>query len=98
MHDIAILLIASLGVFRLAELVTVDRGPWGMFERLRQCSSHPMVCELVNCPYCCGLHLSWMAVVFLGLRGYVHWEDFFPWTMAIAGGAVAIMRLVRPRG
>ena len=97
MSDLTILIIASLAVFRLAELVTVDSGPWKMFERLRKCSSHPMVCELVSCPYCCGLHISWMATLFIGMRGYIQWEDFFPWTMAIAGGAVAIMRLVRKR-
>lgn len=97
MSDFFHLLLASLAVFRSAELIVTDNGPWACFRRLRECSTHPMWCELVSCQYCCGMHLSWMAALFLGVRGAMPWIDAPLWTLAIAGGAVAIMRFVRVR-
>ena len=66
------LLLAALTCFRLAQLVTLDKGPFLIFERLRQRTEiyvaaterrrrsdfWKSVADGVSCPYCMGFYLS----------------------------------------
>lgn len=66
------LVLASLACFRLAQLVTLDKGPFLIFERLRlriewyialsdtrrQSYFWKSVADGLSCPYCLGFYLS----------------------------------------
>lgn len=65
--DLVRFTIAALSVYRLAELVSLDDGPYHVFERFRLflgrkayiSKTHRMLAELVICPFCVGI---WMSV------------------------------------
>lgn len=87
------LVLASFAVYRVADLVTRDNGPWHVFRRLRECSANPMWCELMSCFYC--QSLWWAAAAVAILSPSLRMAPL--WWLAIAGGAVAIFQTVRPR-
>lgn len=97
MSDFFHLLLASLAVFRASELVAQDNGPWHVFRRLRECSANPYWCELLSCFYCLSAWFAAWVTVVLWAAGIVPTALSVVWWLAIAGGAVAIMRLVRKR-
>lgn len=61
-------LLAALTCFRLAQLITMDKGPFLVFERLRQrVEQHTAIrqgffwrslADGVSCPYCMGLYVG----------------------------------------
>jgi len=71
------LILAALSCFRLAQLITLDKGPFLLFERLRHWvegyiaaseerkRSHfwQSVAEGVSCPYCLGFYISLLVVL-----------------------------------
>lgn len=98
MSPFFILLISSLAVFRLAELVAVDAGPFLLFKRLRlACKGHPIWCEFVTCMYCLGSWISIFVVAGLITARLIQFEHCILWWAGIWGGQAAIMRTVRER-
>ena len=93
-----ILLVSSLAVFRLAELVAVDNGPFHISKKLRDlCRENPILSEFVNCPYCIG---GWLSLAFTAMLYSNKCLPEVPpaiWWPAIWGGAAAILRTVRER-
>ena len=61
------LLINGLATYKLAKLITRERGPFGIFEETRRYFGRranegmgwEFLAELINCPYCLGL---WIAI------------------------------------
>lgn len=93
-----ILLACSLAVFRLAEAVSEDNGPFHVFKLLREsCRGHPILCEFVTCPYCLGGWLSILAVAMLVRLDLVALLHCVLWWAAIWGGQAAVLRSVRER-
>lgn len=93
-----IFLISSLAVFRLAELIAYDSGPWDVFERFRNLlKPHPNLFGLVSCVYCLGVHFSAWITLILVSCGEVEVKYSLVYCFGLAGAAVAIGRIIRPR-
>lgn len=90
-------LLACLATFRAGELIVVDDGPFHVFKRLRECSTHPLWCELLNCYYCCGVWIAGACTVLLWAMGKVSASDAWLWWLGVAGGAAVIRRVIGPR-
>lgn len=61
------LILLTLAVYRIAQLIAIDRGPFAIFERLRDVAyKYHELGMLLSCPYC--LHI-WIvaALLVLGL-------------------------------
>jgi hypothetical protein len=81
-----ILLLGSLATFRLSHLLTLERGPFAIFERFRNLmpGGRGSLKELVNCIWCFSLTASAIVCLILwagGLRMYwdmwvLHWFSF----------------------
>ncbi|MGH7274770.1 MAG: DUF1360 domain-containing protein [Nitrospiria bacterium] len=61
------LILAGLACYRLAQFVSLDNGPWNVFDRVRIATEqavarHPTshfwksIAELASCPYCQGVY------------------------------------------
>jgi uncharacterized protein DUF1360 len=90
--------LGSVAVFRLTEMVVVDRGPFHVFLKIRNIfPQDSQLDELVECFYCMGL---WMAILVSMMLSFLH---VVPWSLmpffafSIAGGSVIIYRTIRPR-
>ena len=89
------LLISILAAYRLAQLVSVDAGPFDMFKRLRllcgqiayEHKNLKTLADLVNCPFCTGV---WFA---LAITIAVQPECWFVYWMAVAGGQALLQTL-----
>lgn len=98
MTSYLILLLMSLTVWRGSELLAFDAGPFRMFKALRgSCKGHPVLCELLTCPYCCSGHLSFFAAAWLFYFKQIELWQSPLWWFAIWGGAMFIFRVVRER-
>lgn len=82
------LLLEVLAVYRLAQLVSVDDGPFDVFKRLRAACGQiayrykkmKTLADLVNCPYCTGVWFALaLALLFQARPWWLH-------ALAIAGG------------
>lgn len=68
MPDWVRIALAGLAAYRIAQLITIDEGPWAIFQRLRDWAGvsdrnqhgQPMTLRgrLFGCPYCIGLYVS----------------------------------------
>ena len=98
MSPFFILLISSLAVWRCAEAIAIDNGPFHVFKFLRKtCSGHPILCEFMTCQYC---QSAWWAMACVCMLWYNHFiaaADIVMWWAGIWGGAMAINRVVRER-
>lgn len=93
-----VLLLCCLGVFRCAEAVAVDAGPFHIFLLLRKaCKNHPVLCEFITCVYCLSGWISMIAVAYLAWASIVPLGHVVIWWAGIWGGAMTIMRGVRAR-
>jgi hypothetical protein len=103
LSDGARLLLAALAVFRLAQLVALDDGPFRVFARFRAwAGTHPnrVVREnlgaLVRCPFCLGV---WFAAMGAAL---VLWPsrigDAFLLVLGLAGAQAFLEGLAGSRG
>jgi len=88
------LILAAFAVYRLAGMVALDVGPFGVFERLlawagRLAAGKPKysaawsLAEALNCPYCLGVWLA--APVWLLVRSKGKWSDFILGVFGVAG-------------
>lgn len=85
-------LIAALATWRVAFLMARERGPWGIFARLRQ-STGGLIGGLLQCVKCVGL---WVAVPFaLFVRG-ADWPELVVIWLALAGVTALIDEWTRP--
>jgi hypothetical protein len=70
-----ILLLGSLATFRISHLMTKERGPLGIFERVRKALPRGEAKEWVSCIWCFSLTASALVCVLLwagGLR--LNWD------------------------
>ncbi len=75
------LILAALTCFRLAQLITLDKGPFLIFERLRlwveqNTAMHQgyfwrSLADGVSCPYCLGFYLSLLCTLLVVLPSQV---------------------------
>lgn len=93
-----IFILSSVGIWRAAELIAYDAGPFRMFKRWRDLwISRPLIHELFTCPYCVSGYLAIGASVVLWWDGYSPVVPWFGYWFAIWGGAMVILRAVRKR-
>ena len=89
------LLLAVLAVYRLAQLIAYDDGPFAIFYRLRSWTMTIgagakigtltwTIRELIKCPYCLGIWFAIIAVILLIFPTIV--GDWLLVALAIAGG------------
>jgi Protein of unknown function (DUF1360) len=85
-------LIAALATWRLAFLLTRERGPWGVLERLRRGTEHRVAGELLTCVKCAGV---WIAIPFaFFVRG--NWPEIVVTWLALSGVVALIDEWTRP--
>lgn len=88
------LILAILAVYRIAQLITLDDGPFKVFDRLRRFfgrrSQLRELAELFHCPYCLGM---WLAG---GLTLVMQPDQPILWWMAVAGGQALLEELRCP--
>jgi hypothetical protein len=85
-------LIAALATWRLAFLLARERGPWGIFVRLRDGVRVGIAGELLKCVKCVGM---WVAVPFaFFVRG--DWTELVVIWLALAGVTAVIDEWTRP--
>ena len=84
-------LIAALATWRIAFLVTRERGPWNIFGYLRH-RVGGVAGELVKCVKCVGL---WVAIPFAFFVRGGWWELVTVW-LALAGVVALIDEWMRP--
>ena len=89
------LIVSSLAVFRVAELIAFDAGPFHMFKKWREIwKKHPYIQELFTCYYCVSGYVSAGVVIILWLYdvdvNVLHWPGVW-------GGAVVIFRALPDR-
>jgi hypothetical protein len=92
------LALTILSVYRVAELFSVDDGPTGIFRRLRSFFGRKaadnganngdynlwvQMTALISCPFCIGVWLSFMSVIFVAIPSLV--GDLFLIGFGIAG-------------
>lgn len=83
MNDLTVLLLGSLGVYRLARMIATEEGPFGAFEAWRDLiersfGAESWVTNGFNCPLCISF---WLALAVAVMAG--QWWLWLP----IAGGA-----------
>jgi hypothetical protein len=82
----------ALGIlitWRVTHLVSVESGPWRIFEWLRRAAGTGVVAELLACFYCLSLWIAAPLAVLLG-SGWRH--RFLLWP-ALSAGAILLERL-----
>lgn len=101
--DILLILIVSIpATYRVARLVAIDDGPFGIFDRLRsslgrRAANAPKhgvwwtLAEWANCPYCVGL---WVALIPGFLTYGLNWRSIAVW-LAIAGGQAWMENIIQ---
>lgn len=98
MNDLILLVLCSLAVFRLTELVAFDEGPFGVFRRIRNLfPQDSLIDQMLECPYCGSVWWSLILSFFLLWIGAIQQWSAPVWWLAIAGGAIVIIRTIRPR-
>lgn len=98
MNPFFLLIISSLGVFRLSELLCCDKGPGGIFDHTRDIFEEgSFFDDLISCPYCNSFWLSTAWVLYLRAFDYVGNADLPMWIAAIWGGSIVILRSIRER-
>jgi len=95
---IFLFVVGSLAAFRATELWVIDRGPFRIFERIRDRSCGvPVLCEILTCYFCMSawsslLYTAWLWM-FMALPVWL-----FPvWWFSVWGGAVLIYRVIPAR-
>jgi len=84
--------IAGLATWRLAFLLARERGPHGVFDRLRQRAGRGLAGELLSCVKCTSF---WIAIPFaFFVRGT--WAEMVVIWLALAGVAAVIDEWTRP--
>jgi hypothetical protein len=97
-QNIFILLICSLAVFRLAEFVVADDGPFFIMRGIRKtCAGHPAWCKLLTCFYCVSAYWALLLTWLLQRVEATKPIGAIIWWAGIWGGAAFIFRIVRER-
>lgn len=98
------LLLAVLVIFRIARLITVDEGPFGIFSRFRKWTAglaaqapryswRWTLGEIFSCPYCIGIYLALPAALPFSKGSFT---DFIIFWLAISGAQVFLEDLNQP--
>jgi len=77
-------LLAALAVYRLARLIALEEGPFGVFTAVRgalDSDQRTWVGRGINCPFCIGFWLAWGAALWIAPIG-VEWAIV---SLAVAG-------------
>lgn len=82
------LALGALVTWRVTHLLSVEAGPWSLFERLRGLAGTGMTGELLSCFYCLSLWIAAPLAVLLG-SGWKHRLLLWP---ALSAGAILLER------
>ncbi|HEX2162352.1 MAG TPA: hypothetical protein VHM02_00230 [Thermoanaerobaculia bacterium] len=82
------LVLATLCVWRLTFLLSVEEGPWRLAGRLRRAAGDGFWGRLLDCFYCLSL---WIAVPFAVVVGRNTGERLLLWP-ALSAGAILLLR------
>jgi hypothetical protein len=84
-----LLVLGSLGVWRLTHFLNVEEGPWAAIARLRAATGHGIWRGLLDCFHCLSL---WVAIPFAWGLGAGWGERVLLWP-ALSAAAILIERL-----
>ena len=84
-----LLVLGSLGVWRLTHLLNVEDGPWAILARLRGAGGQGIRRELLGCFHCLSL---WVALPFAVALGSGWGEKVLTWP-ALSAAAILLERL-----
>jgi len=91
-----VLLLASLGIYRLARMVTQEDGPFDAFTRWRQwVGQRTWVGRGFHCVACASFYVAGLAALYLALIGIIGWREVPLIWFGAAGGGLAIYQVVR---
>lgn len=85
-----LLLVGSLGVWRLTHLLAAEDGPWDLVVRLRRAAGHGVWGRLLDCFYCLSL---WVAAPFAAALGWGWRSRLLLWP-ALSAAAILIQRVI----
>ena len=81
-------ILGSLATFRLSHLITKERGPFAVFERLRSAmpSGRGSAKEWLSCIFCFSLSASALVCLILRLEGMnLNWEEWVLTWLSFSG-------------
>lgn len=107
MGDLPALVLLIFATYRLSLLITWERSPYALGERLRAWvgvrarGSAPKqfwyeLGELVNCPYCMGVWVALILVILATVMGLTPLRDFVLWWFGVAGGQFLLTIFTEP--
>lgn len=83
-------ILTVFSVFRVANMITREEGPFDVFVRLRgSVGKKGWIARGLQCPLCISFWLSWAAVLLLPWLG---WEQYILLALGCAGVVLALYR------
>lgn len=92
--------ISSFAIWRISNMLSNERGPWGFFRHLRYrvyrlCVNNPFcrrfhLYELVTCEWCNSMWFAGALTAFYVIDGIVRLSFFFPYVFALSAVAILI--------
>jgi len=103
LNNFLLVVVGVFAVFRVAELFSIDDGPYGIFKRIREYAGRKAisskfwfeVAEMVNCPYCVGIWIAFFLSILISIMGKMNLIHFLIIWMAIAGGQSFLWSLIK---
>lgn len=91
MEEWYLLILGILATWRLTHLLSEEKGPWRIIERLRDFSPTGVVHELLSCFLCLSV---WIAAPFAYVLGDT-WEQRLLLLPALSGAAILLERVTQ---
>lgn len=92
MSDWMIFVMSVMAVYRVSGMMAEEKGPGGLFERMRGKVRNRTAKEGVSCPLCESVWWAAVCVVYLGCLKVMGWEWVPLWWLGVSGGAVVMHR------
>jgi hypothetical protein len=98
------IVLAVLSVYRISEMISIDDGPFHVFDRMRRFLGRianrnelfTTLADLVHCPFCVGFWISILFAFLFIFRTIA--GDIFTICMGIAGGQTILETLSKNAG
>jgi hypothetical protein len=84
-----LLVLGSLGVWRVTHILSAEDGPWNVLARLRAAAGRGPLGDMLDCFNCLSL---WVSIPFAILLG-AGWRQMMLLWLALSGAAILLQRL-----